>query len=52
MGMKFCVFHHIIAISTLSNLLAWFQAEGYYDSNIDQDGFGIEAVTNMWEESL
>jgi hypothetical protein len=32
--------------------LVWSQAKRYYNSNIGRNGFGMEAVKKMWEESL
>jgi hypothetical protein len=32
--------------------LVWSQAKRYYNSNIGQNGFEMEAVKKMWEESL
>jgi transposase len=32
--------------------LVWLQAKRYYNSNIGKNGFGMEAMKKMWEESL
>jgi len=31
--------------------LVWSQAKRYYNSSFGLNGFWMEAVTNMWEES-
>jgi hypothetical protein len=49
-GHKVLVYHHIIATSSPFNKSS--SRQRYYNSNINLNGFGIEAVTNMWEESL
>jgi hypothetical protein len=32
--------------------LVWSQDKRYYNSNIGRNEFGMEAVKNMWEESV
>jgi hypothetical protein len=50
MGTKFDTYHHSIAVSTALNCFG--PRLRYYNSNICQNGFGMQTVKSMEEELL